>query len=191
MVRLVALIGFALFVVPAGAFAADDEEDERTGVYRSIGAIVAWNARDDGQDREDATGGLEAAIGFQLEKYGMGLFASWLEDETQISFGVEGKLFPMGFFSSSSSVFGSSGFVKPYLSAGVGLTNAEYRFEEGSSTAKNGHRWGGLLRVGMGVDVFVTSRLAVTATAEYRPGTGGLHHIDNVVGGVGLKLIGF
>lgn len=189
MVRFVALTGialsFALFLAPVGAIAAGDDEVDRTGVYRSIGGLLAFNAKDDGQSRDNITGGIEAAIGFQQDAYSNGLFVNWLEGSQQISFGVEAKVFPLSIGELLLPKEAQPDSIRPYFSLGIGLMNAEY-----VKSAKNIHRWGGVLRLGAGVDTYVTDRMAVTLNYEYRPGTGGLHHINHHVVGIGVKLIG-
>ena len=95
MIRLIVLIGFALVLVPTGAFAQEDDDanaDKRTGLYSSVTALVAWNTEDEDQGRDDsATAGVDLAIGLQRQTHSIGARFNLMQDNTQVSAGLDGN----------------------------------------------------------------------------------------------------
>ncbi|MBW2275528.1 MAG: outer membrane beta-barrel protein [Deltaproteobacteria bacterium] len=182
---LIATLATLLFAsVPAtaeqGKKPAPQIDAARSGPYLGITGLVAFenggtnilHLNDTPSNyMADVTGGLEIYGGVNFSTYAaVELYGDWLEDLTDLSFGVMLKArYPIDRYA-------------PYLGFGAGLNWVDGRKSLGT-------RWGGVVIFTGGCDFYITDNIAIDVEANYRKGTGTNLGINYITTGAGIKYL--
>jgi hypothetical protein len=152
----------------------------RSSVYLNLTGLVAFengsteidhNGLTPSEYMADVTGGLKLSGGVNFMKYAaIELYGDWLEDLTNLSFGVMVKgRYPIDRYA-------------PFLGVGAGIDWVDGRLSGGT-------RWGGVVIFTGGCDFYITPKIAVNVEANYRKGTGTNFGINYITTGAGLKYL--
>jgi len=187
--KLTAVLAFSLAWLPAPAVRADDTPEccDYNGLYVGVGGGFAIEDFDGGN--ADNGSYVNARVGYRFLDFlaveGMGEYmphfngksGRYLSADTSIWSGwFNTKLYPTARW---------TGFIQPYLLAGVG---GMWGDTKGGVLALNQINDNGLAgRFGTGIDFFLTEHLFLTTDAAYLLPTGDAHELDQVVVGGALQ----
>ena len=166
------VIGFMILIVSSGVGRAEAPPEvetnfDRDGLYVGLDAAFLLDvSKTDLGGRAKDTWGIEIFGGMRFNPH---LAA---EPQLEYSGAIQGVSFGPRF-----KAYILTKRIQPYLSFGIGLLNGK--------VANGHHEWGGLMRMGGGLDWYLTDNIAFDLTVEYLYGIGRWSDLRNVRFAVG------
>jgi hypothetical protein len=159
-----------LGVAPGTLRAEEDDDYARERSFVGVSGIFALEDTSGDFDRSNS-GGVDVHLGHRL--------ARWLAFELQGGWQRFSGADPFTITVGGRIYYPDLGVVQPYVSGGGGVLSLHH--DGGSETQ-------GVLRAGVGADVHVTDRVALSPRVEYVSGTGRLNDFNYVAFGLGVMV---